>query len=128
MYISDPSVCVPHRPNLNGRVSGRTNECHVEGEARSIHPHGRVRKDLLIESNLERKLKSDVYLNNAEAFSSRDVVDVLEQQARQQLIKYSTVFPKYCTVITGGKSKRTQWILIQREQTNQLWKAAGTME
>ena len=23
VYISDPSVCVPHHPNLNGRVSGR---------------------------------------------------------------------------------------------------------
>ena len=27
---------------------------------------------------------------------------------------------------TGSKSNRTQWILIQREQTTQLWKA-GTM-
>ena len=28
------------RPNLNGRVSGRIDGSHVEGEARSLHPHG----------------------------------------------------------------------------------------
>ena len=59
--------------------------------------------------------------------SWRDVVDVLYGTTSAPTAnKYCTVFPKYLTVNTGSKSKRTQWILIQREQTNQLRKA-GTM-
>ena len=57
-----------------------------------------------------------------------DVVDVLEQQSAPTANKILCGISKILDSNTGGSnSKRTQWILTQREQTNQLWKA-GTME